>query len=83
MTTHVPCGGAIVCLCNVVIPLAVATHKKDFVVSIITASLIESINIVLELLPLRKRSITFIIGRICAVDQSKVGGGLFNVSGEA
>ena len=50
--SYVPSWSTVIGLSNVVVAFSVAAHKEDFVVDIRPTSLVESMDVVLEPLPL-------------------------------
>ena len=68
VNTYVPGWSAIVTLSYIVITLAVPTQEEDFVVNILSTSLVQGVNVMLKFLPLGERPITLVICRVCAID---------------
>lgn len=70
----VPCRGTESTLRNIVVSFAMPSHIQDFVDDVVRRSLVQGINLNLELLPLRRVGVaTSLRGWICACDKSEVG----------
>lgn len=62
------------------VSLTVTAQENHFVVNFRATSIIQSIDIVLEFLPLSEITATLIVGGVSAIEQSKIGSSLSRLS---
>ena len=73
MRTYVPSRSSIITLSDIVISFTMATKKQDLVIDVLPTLEVQSINVFLELLPLRGSFWAFFIGGVSTIKETKIG----------